>query len=193
MIEFHYRQSPSYIEIRYLVTQKFWLRLMPQLPEQVVDRELITGDEAIDSRFVIHADQPEAAIQFLAEPAVRETLVALSQFDRLEIYKGQMRFVLLEPLEKGWKPSEMDRAFLSLARLMNFYDDQRLPVAISSPRNAGICPYCRETLQSASKGAVVFCVSCDVRHHLECWTENKQCTTWGCRSTNYQISPTIQA
>lgn len=41
-----------------------------------------------------------------------------------------------------------------------------------------VCPYCQTPLQP--KEQVIVCPTCRVAHHLECWTENRRCTTYGC-------------
>lgn len=40
------------------------------------------------------------------------------------------------------------------------------------------CPYCKTPFQEGD--VVVFCSTCEMPHHLACWTENQGCTTFGC-------------
>jgi hypothetical protein len=44
-----------------------------------------------------------------------------------------------------------------------------------------VCPYCRFPLKPGE--AVQVCPSCATPHHLECWRENRGCTTYGCQSS----------
>jgi hypothetical protein len=41
------------------------------------------------------------------------------------------------------------------------------------------CPYCRFPLKPGE--AVITCPACKLPHHADCWTENRGCTTYGCR------------
>jgi hypothetical protein len=41
------------------------------------------------------------------------------------------------------------------------------------------CPYCRFPLKPGEQ--VVTCPACKLPHHADCWTENRGCTTYGCR------------
>lgn len=40
------------------------------------------------------------------------------------------------------------------------------------------CPYCKTPFQEGD--VVVICSTCEMPHHLACWTENQGCTTFGC-------------
>ena len=44
-----------------------------------------------------------------------------------------------------------------------------------------VCPYCRFPLKPGEE--VQVCPSCATPHHLECWHENRGCTTYGCQSS----------
>ena len=50
----------------------------------------------------------------------------------------------------------------------------------------GLCPYCRFPI--SEKEETVTCNSCGVVHHRECWFENEQCTTYGCRGHAVDVS-----
>jgi len=41
------------------------------------------------------------------------------------------------------------------------------------------CPYCRFPLKPDEQ--VVTCPACKLPHHADCWSENRGCTTYGCR------------
>lgn len=47
-----------------------------------------------------------------------------------------------------------------------------------NPVESTRCPYCGE--QIASDEPSIFCPVCKIEHHLECWQDNKGCTTYGC-------------
>ena len=40
------------------------------------------------------------------------------------------------------------------------------------------CPYCQTPIKPGE--TVVFCSSCSIPHHQECWNEGRGCTTFGC-------------
>lgn len=40
------------------------------------------------------------------------------------------------------------------------------------------CPYCQTPIKPGEQ--VVFCSSCGIPHHQECWNEGRECTTFGC-------------
>ncbi|MCE5241530.1 hypothetical protein LLH23_23955 [bacterium] len=41
------------------------------------------------------------------------------------------------------------------------------------------CPYCRFPIKPDEQ--VIACPACKLPHHADCWTENRGCTTYGCR------------
>ncbi len=43
------------------------------------------------------------------------------------------------------------------------------------------CPYCQFPIKQKSEA--VYCKSCNIPHHRDCWQENKGCTTFGCKET----------
>lgn len=49
--------------------------------------------------------------------------------------------------------------------------------AITVPSDAK-CPVCHALILDG--GALVFCGSCRLAHHEECWNENKKCAAYGC-------------
>lgn len=40
------------------------------------------------------------------------------------------------------------------------------------------CPYCKKIIQVDEN--IVVCSNCGIAHHLECWNENRGCTTYDC-------------
>lgn len=42
-----------------------------------------------------------------------------------------------------------------------------------------VCPYCQTPIRLGDN--TVVCSCCKMPHHMECWIENGQCTTYGCR------------
>ena len=40
------------------------------------------------------------------------------------------------------------------------------------------CPYCQTPIKPGE--SVVFCTSCSIPHHQECWNDGRGCTTFGC-------------
>jgi hypothetical protein len=174
-------KSKHELEIRIAVTQKFWLRLLPQTDESELHDELILDDPKMDPRFVIHSDQPEVAQAFLKTPFIRTELLRLPDSPRLEIYRGLLTLVFLGPQQTGIKISEFENTLNFLVLFAGFYEAQTLPVKIL-PRiqHRSLCPYCREKLDDAPDH-IHLCPRCGVAMHLECWKDNaQQCCTWGC-------------
>ena len=46
-----------------------------------------------------------------------------------------------------------------------------------------ICPYCKTKFIQGDR--VIFCPSCEIPHHEECWKENEGCTVFGCSQKVY--------
>lgn len=46
------------------------------------------------------------------------------------------------------------------------------------------CPFCKNKITDADQ--VMVCPSCGAVHHLNCWNENKGCTTFGCSKQHYE-------
>ncbi len=46
------------------------------------------------------------------------------------------------------------------------------------------CPYCKYPIKKRSE--TVFCQSCEIPHHKECWEENRGCTIFGCTESSYK-------
>lgn len=47
-----------------------------------------------------------------------------------------------------------------------------------------ICPFCKTEIKVGDE--VKICSDCGIPHHLNCWTENRGCTTFGCGQQNYE-------
>lgn len=161
------------------VIQKFWLRLLAQNFESDFREEISIEDEVFDSKFIIHSDQPQIAIEFLRRPFISNELPHFSQIKRLEFYRGHLKAVLLGRHAAELKVSEFGRIMNFLARLADDYELQAsllkmLPVQASH----SICPYCRESF--TRKTGLKQCGRCGALLHQDCWNENGQCTTWGC-------------
>ena len=50
------------------------------------------------------------------------------------------------------------------------------------------CPFCKTKIKEGEE--IKVCPSCDIPHHIECWNENKGCTTFGCSEQNYEAQGT---
>lgn len=46
------------------------------------------------------------------------------------------------------------------------------------------CPFCKAEITEADQ--VMVCPACGSVHHLNCWNENKGCTTFGCSEQHYE-------
>lgn len=47
-----------------------------------------------------------------------------------------------------------------------------------------ICPFCRAEIKEGDD--IKVCPTCNIPHHMECWKENKGCTTFGCEEQYYE-------
>ena len=187
VIEYNFDDSPPWLEFRFALTQKFWLRLLPSKDGKPVDNEIQVGQEQIDSRFIIHSDQPEIAKAFLTDPQVVEAIAHLDKVDKLEIYRGTLKGVAMAPEIVRLNARDVDWIFDVLARFKALYEGQLFAMRmLHTLSSKTICPFCREGLRR-DEGIIVTCSECGAQHHLECWRENRQCTTWGCQSNQYTI------
>lgn len=182
VLEYFYKSDPRILNLSLTVTQKFWLRMLPQTGEDTVD-EIRVSDQTVDKRYRIHSDQREAARKFLESVSKNIGLSWLSPFDRLEINKGRAMLSITDPKRQNFLRSALEQTLSNVLKVLEAYEEQRLAMSISqsaSPEH--ICPYCREDLD-AEKEQIVTCKICHTVHHLSCLNENKQCTTWGCLAT----------
>lgn len=175
------KRKKSELDFTFQIVQKFWLRLLRQV-EQPED-QILTGNPRLDNTFCIHSDQPALAVGLLKEQLVTTALLKeLFPFDRLEIYRGAARLKILSPAVRGFRRSHLDKLMDRLSVMLDIYEAQKLQITVDVRRASSICPYCREELGDRNENTVT-CPSCGTIHHLACWKENKQCTTWGCDST----------
>lgn len=182
VLEYFYKSAPRVLNISLTVTQKFWLRMVPQSGDELPD-EIRMSDPYIDKTFRIHSDQKEAATKFLESVSKNIGLSWLTPFDRFEINKGRAMFTIANPKRQNFLRSALEQTLGNVLKLLQAYEEQRLTMSISqSISKDNICPYCREDL-NAEKEQIVTCKLCHTAHHQSCLNENKQCTTWGCLAT----------
>jgi hypothetical protein len=171
------------LDIRTPVTQKFWLRLLPQSARSDLHEEIQTNNQELDDRFIIHSDQPDVVCEFLKTQFIQEELLRLAPLDRLEIYRGWLKILFFNPEESDLRISEVEAWINFIIRFADFYDLQNLAVKIfSHVQQKSVCPYCRAKIRPDVE-KVRECSRCGACLHLECWIENGQCTTWGCTPT----------
>jgi hypothetical protein len=174
------------LKISFPLIQKFWLRMILDPKHEKRKQEVILGDPVLDSLYVIHSNQPDAAREFLrGQPALEDLQRLRFRFDRLEIHKGWGSAEISFPERRGFDRMHLQLTVQSLARLFGEYEARSKFVIVISASTDTKCPYCRELL-SGRTGDVIRCVQCKARIHRSCWNENKQCTTWGCQSTTVQ-------
>ncbi len=108
-----------------------------------VDNEIQVGEERIDSRFIIHADQPDVAKAFLTNAQVVEAITHMEKVDRLEVYRGSLKAIVLDPQLAGLNARDVDWIFDVLARFKALYEGQLLAMKIlhTGPSKT-ICPFC---------------------------------------------------
>lgn len=182
VLEYFYKSAPRVLNISLTVTQKFWLRMVPQSGDELPD-EIRMSDPYIDKTFRIHSDQKEAATKFLESVSKNIGFSWLTPFDRFEINKGRAMFTIANPKRQNFLRSALEQTLGNVLKLLQAYEEQRLTMSISqSTSKDNICPYCREDL-NAEKEQIVTCKLCHTAHHQSCLNENKQCTTWGCLAT----------
>lgn len=182
VLEYFYKSAPRVLNISLTVTQKFWLRMVPQSGDELPD-EIRMSDPYIDKTFRIHSDQKEAATKFLESVSKNIGFSWLTPFDRFEINKGRAMFTIANPKRQNFLRSALEQTLGNVLKLLQAYEEQRLTMSISqSISKDNICPYCREDL-NAEKEQIVTCKLCHTAHHQSCLNENKQCTTWGCLAT----------
>jgi len=57
---------------------------------------------------------------------------------------------------------------------------------VKKESSASICPYCRSEIRSSNDA--VICLKCRTLHHQTCWRANRQCSVFGCSSTELLTS-----
>lgn len=183
-IEYRYAGTPSRLpelELKLPVTQKFWLRVVPQIGAPDEKEEVILGIPEVDARYRIWSDQPEAATTFLTESRPLKTISELPEFNRLEVHRGLFKILLIHPVDSLLKRSTLEVYLGSLIELIQFYDSQTLPLRITVDMSGRtLCPYCREKFQQSDEKWT--CPGCRAALHAACRQENGHCTTWGCNS-----------
>ncbi len=182
VLEYFYNSNPRILNISLTVTQKFWLRMLPQTGDDTTD-EIRVSDPFVDKRFRIHSDQREAARKFLESVSKNEGLNWLQTFARFEFNKGRAMLTITDPKRQNFLRAALEQTLGNVLNFLQSYEEQRLAMSISqSESSENICPYCREDLD-AEKEPIVTCKFCHTSHHQSCLNENKQCTTWGCLAT----------
>ena len=173
------------LEIQFPLIQKFWLRLILDPDHTPQEDEVTLGIPELDSLYVVHASQPEAARDFFVnQPALQDLRRLPFAFDRLEIHKGLGKAEFHFPARRHFSGIHLELAVEALARLFSEYENRsRLVISITSLQDTR-CPYCREPFGNALQQSVQ-CVQCGVRIHRSCWNVNQQCTTWGCQATTF--------
>lgn len=171
------------LEIRFPVIQKFWLRMILDPDHEMQKDAILLGNPALDSLYLIHSNQPEAAREFLSsQTALQDLRRLLCPFDRLEIHQGWGKAEFYFPVRRKFDRMHLELAVEALARLFSEYEAHSKLVIEATFSMEVRCPYCRE-LFAESPGKIRKCVQCGAEVHESCWTENRQCTTWGCQST----------
>ncbi|MCI0617679.1 hypothetical protein L0244_32295, partial [bacterium] len=179
VLEYFYNSDPRILNISLTVTQKFWLRMLPQTGDDTID-EIRVSDSFVDRKFRIHSDQREAARRFLESVSTNVGLSWLQLFERFEINKGRAMLTITDPKRQNFLRSALEQTLGNVLNLLQAYEEQRLAMSIlQSASSENICPYCREDLD-VEKEPIVTCKLCHTAHHQSCLNENKQCTTWGC-------------
>jgi hypothetical protein len=182
VLEYFHKSAPRILNLSLTITQKFWLRMMPQTGEDTAD-EIRVSDPFVDKRYRIHSDQREAARKFLESVSKNVGLSWLQPFDRFEINKGRAMLTIADPKRQNFLRAALEQTLGEVLKLLLAYEEQRLALSISQSASSDhICPYCREDLD-AEKEPIVTCKQCHTAHHQSCLNENKQCTTWGCLAT----------
>jgi hypothetical protein len=171
------------LAIRFPVVQKFWLRMIQEYNPPFDPEAVILDDPKVDSLYIIHSNQREAAKEFLSSQLPLPDLRLLNPIDRLEIHQGWGTAEVFFPARRNFQRAHLDLLTEWLARFFSEYEAQsRVVIALLHSSDARWCPYCRENLQPSSE-RIVECAQCNARLHENCWKENKQCTTWGCQSS----------
>ena len=175
--------SEERLEIRFPVVQKFWLRMLLEPGASDIRDEVILGNKALDTLYVIHSNQQGAAAAFLNSQTVLNCLKHFRiAFERLEIHRGLGTVEIGFPTRWGFHVLDMRIVLESLAQLFAEYEaGTRLSIAVTVSGEAESCPYCRESLSRSSE-RILECAQCGTHLHENCWKENGQCTTWGCVS-----------
>jgi hypothetical protein len=186
-LKYFHDTKPKILQISIAVTQKFWLRIVPQIGQDLPD-EVRIQDKLLDSKFRIHSDQQQMALRILNSPSVSKEFRDLHPFNSFEINKGKATYVLHNPRDTGFLHHAFQETLNRLSNIIDVYEQQKLDLFIEVLQtDSSICPYCREDLD-ANEETKVICNLCRTAHHESCFKENKQCTTWGCLASENDFS-----
>ena len=175
----------------------FRLELMPSrrpAPAQPPKgtRPVASGHGDFDRAFVVQANDPDMARQFLAPPEIRQ---AIEELRKLSPPSGMLLSInperLLVQVDRnlGSQPLLLDAAVMHALNLNQWLQTSvadRLAVGIdivdsgpSSREDAGLaqCEVCGGEIE----GHHVVCALCKTPFHRDCWTFIGACSTYGCQ------------
>ncbi len=163
----------------------------PQAPKGT--RVVKTGDGDFDRVFVVQANDPEMAIDFL-NPQVRS---AIGNVQRLVHPGGMLVSInperLLVQIDRNLGQST-EALVLAVSESLVIHDGLQSGVSrrmtegiaiVDSPNFADEVegpPICKVCLEMIDGGPVVVCSSCRTPHHRECWEYAGGCSIYGCGS-----------
>ncbi|HSE39786.1 MAG TPA: hypothetical protein VLH08_03395, partial [Acidobacteriota bacterium] len=146
--------NPKVFQISFAVTQKFWLRIIPQTGDDLPD-EVRVQDQLLDAKFRIHSDKQQLAHRFFNSPIVVKELKDLHPFNSFEINKGKATYLLHNPRDTGFLHHAFQQTLSRLSNIIEIYEQQKLDLFIEVLQTeSSICPYCREDLDALQERIV---------------------------------------
>ncbi|WP_169976988.1 RING finger protein [Tautonia rosea] len=152
------------------------------------------GDPVFDRHYVVRANDPEIAREFLNRDSARSAIEALRKLGPpggILVSVNPERLLVQIDRNLGQSVSGLDSAVresLVLHDLLRSKITERMAegiaivdVGASSPVEAGppICKVCNEPI--GPDEAKVICASCKTPHHRDCWTFVGACSIYGCQ------------
>lgn len=152
------------------------------------------GDPVFDRNYVVRANDPEIAREFLGEPSARAAIEGLRKLAPpagMLVSINPERLLVQVDRNLGQSVPALDAAVrdaLALHDLLRRSVAERMAEGIAivddaptAPAEAGppICKVCNEPIGPEEEK--VLCASCRTPHHRDCWTFVGACSIYGCQ------------
>jgi hypothetical protein len=153
--------------------------LTAQLSKAIgLKKDIDTGDQAFDERYVVESNEPGRAREALASPALREAIASVfAHFEplKLESMKGQLSVSFAAD---KFRAGDVTRLAARLAEVAELLDPVHVHASAATFDHAR-CGYCHEDLTHEAMDLVA-CEVCQTVMHKGCHAELGRCAVAGC-------------
>ena len=158
-------------------------------------QDIEVGQPAFDKPYIVRGDDVAAVRQFLT-PAVQVAAINLLAFKPPHWInqRGAALHVQLGPellaVSRGTPVSDAAELLGFVRAALAFYDaaadslpHEGMELVLTSTTVVPHCMVCGAELVTD----IVYCRRCKTPHHRECWEYSGNCSTYGCRETQYLV------